>query len=287
MGKADEARRTIEEAANRGLDTLRVRVRLYQLAALKHDQQEMAKQVQAARRFPDGFLMVSTQTEVALFEGQLARAFDLSGQFAAASAAAGFTGSAAELWGRVAQSAAAFGDVAKAHTAVAKALAIDRTPSTALNCAFALAIAGDTAAARKLVDEVAHSSEAANQEFETGIKLVEALLKVRQGDYTAMDAFASKAASDFGVAFMLAFAKLQAGNFEEAAAQFKQFTERNALVTAPLVVVAKLYNGRALVRAGKVSEGRKLYDQFFERWKDADQTLPILVAARQEYARLR
>jgi tetratricopeptide (TPR) repeat protein len=289
MAKADEARQTLEEAANRGLDTLNGRALLYQLAALKHDQQEMARQLQSARRFPDGFRIVATQTDVALLEGQLARAFDLSAQFATASAATGLTGSAAGLWGRVGQSAAVFGDAGKAHLAVLKALAIDRNPSTALNCAFALAIVGDIAGARKLLDEMARSPEAAkNQDMQTGFKLVEALLKFRQGDYAAMDAFAgSRSASDIGVAFMLAFAKLQAGELDAAANQFKQITERNRLFTSPLVVVASLYSGRALVRAGKISEGRKSYDQFFERWKNADQTLPILVAARQEYARLR
>jgi hypothetical protein len=37
---------------------------------------------------------------------------------------------------------------------------------------------------------------------------------------------------------------------------------------------------------GNKDESRKAYDRFFEAWKKADADLPILVAAKKEYAAL-
>jgi len=50
--------------------------------------------------------------------------------------------------------------------------------------------------------------------------------------------------------------------------------------------VSWLYYGRALARMGRNDEGRKAYGQFFDGWKKADADLPILVAAKKEYASL-
>jgi hypothetical protein len=47
-----------------------------------------------------------------------------------------------------------------------------------------------------------------------------------------------------------------------------------------------LYYGRALAKLAKIDESRKAYDRFFELWTQADANLPVLLAARQEYARL-
>jgi hypothetical protein len=63
--------------------------------------------------------------------------------------------------------------------------------------------------------------------------------------------------------------------------------DQNEVNFSPLKPIAALHYGRALVKMGKIDEGRKAYDQFFEGWKKADANLPLLVAARTEYARLK
>jgi hypothetical protein len=54
-----------------------------------------------------------------------------------------------------------------------------------------------------------------------------------------------------------------------------------------LKAVAPLYYGRALARVGKIDDSRKAYDQFFAGVAHADASLPILAAAKAEYARLK
>jgi hypothetical protein len=43
---------------------------------------------------------------------------------------------------------------------------------------------------------------------------------------------------------------------------------------------------RAHAGAGRPSEARKWYEEAFALWKDADPDMPLLVEARQEFARL-
>ena len=79
MNKPDEARRLLEEAIARGLDSTGFRTELYELAHQRNDDAEMARQVEAARRFPEGPpRILATQISIALSQGQLARAQELT-----------------------------------------------------------------------------------------------------------------------------------------------------------------------------------------------------------------
>jgi hypothetical protein len=44
---------------------------------------------------------------------------------------------------------------------------------------------------------------------------------------------------------------------------------------------------RTAAKASDVEKSRTAYQDFFALWKDADPDIPILVAARQEYSRLK
>ena len=50
--------------------------------------------------------------------------------------------------------------------------------------------------------------------------------------------------------------------------------------------VAQLGLARAYVMAGNKADAKKAYEALFETWKDADADLPMLVAAKKEYAAL-
>ena len=54
-----------------------------------------------------------------------------------------------------------------------------------------------------------------------------------------------------------------------------------------LYALSPLYYGRALAKLGKTDESRAAYDRFFETFKNADASLPVLVAAKREYSRLK
>jgi len=50
--------------------------------------------------------------------------------------------------------------------------------------------------------------------------------------------------------------------------------------------MAQLGLARAYVMAGDKANAKKAYEAFFVTWKDANSDLPLLVAAKKEYAAL-
>jgi len=290
LNKPEDARRLLEEAIARGVDSAAFRAELYSLAFMRNDDAEMSRQVEAARRFTDGSVrMLSTQISLALYEGRLARAGELATLYATdVGSTLGLKGSAASVWGNVAQSAAVFGDTNTARAAIRSALDLERNIGSVLNGAIASAVFGDAQTARKLLDEVVKMPGSANDDAQRGIKFCDALIRWRQGDKAAFDALpVPTAANDTGATFMSGVVQLADGRAEAAAARFKEILDRKQLTIHPLKPLAALYYGRALVKMGRVDEGRQAYEQFFENWKKADANLPLLVDAKTEYARLK
>jgi eukaryotic-like serine/threonine-protein kinase len=289
MNKPDEARRTLEAAIARGLDSASFRSELYTLAFFRNDDAEMTRQLEAARRLPDGFRMRTAELAVALYSGQLVRARQLTTQFTDdVMAKTGLKGSAANVWSNVAQTEAAFGDAAAARASIRRSLDLERNLNTLLNCSFALAILSDAPAARKMADEAARMPGASSEQAQRGFALVRALIRLREGDRTAIDAMpAAKDETDTGSIMTLGVAHLSLGNADAAAQQFKRVMDRPPSTTNSLKPLASLYYGRALAKMGKIDDSRKAYEQFLSVWKEADANLPVLVDAKQEYARLK
>jgi tetratricopeptide (TPR) repeat protein len=53
---------------------------------------------------------------------------------------------------------------------------------------------------------------------------------------------------------------------------------------APFYAQAQLGLARAYAMAGDKANAKKAYQDFFATWKDADADLPMLVAAKKEFA---
>jgi len=289
LGRGDEARTTIEEAIGRGLDSIGFRSQLYGLAFFRGDEAEMARQVTASQRLTEGFRMLQTQSFAALYAGRLARARELCEQFTSEAASRmGMKGAAASQWSNFAQGAATLGDVAGTRTAVRRAFDLERNLDTMLGGAYAMVIVRDVAEAQRLLAEAARQPGADAPDAQFGFKLLGALIRSRQGDRAAVDAVPPpKSASDMTTIFVAGVVNLDAGSAEIAADRFKQIIDRGTLSMTWLRPVAPLFYGRALAKLGKIDDSRKAYDQFFTGFKNADSGLPILAAAKAEYARLK
>jgi hypothetical protein len=73
----------------------------------------------------------------------------------------------------------------------------------------------------------------------------------------------------------------------EAAAEFQRFIEhRLAFAPTPWLALSTLGLARAHAMSGDAAKARTAYQDFFTMWKDADADLPVLKAAKQEYASL-
>jgi len=74
----------------------------------------------------------------------------------------------------------------------------------------------------------------------------------------------------------------------EAAAEFHKILDHRGVVfNEPIAPLARLGLGRAYALEGELSKSRAAYQDFFNLWKDADPNIPILLAARSEYAKLK
>jgi eukaryotic-like serine/threonine-protein kinase len=87
----------------------------------------------------------------------------------------------------------------------------------------------------------------------------------------------------------LAFAYLTLGKTREAALRYQ------ALADAPVLggeaqeycILAHYQLGRLYREMGEIQRAKENYEQFLNIWKDADPGIPILIAARAEYAKLK
>src|SRR5262249_28270951 len=200
----------------------------------------------------------------------------------------GLNGAAASQWSNFAQGAATLGDVGATRAAVRRALELERNLDTVLGAAFAMVVARDVPEAQRFMAEAARLPGADAPDGQFGLKLVNVLIRLRQGDRTAVDAVPPpKSDSDMTTLFIAGMANLDGGSAEIAAARFKQIIDHGALAITWLRPVAPLFYGRALAKLGKIEDSRHAYDQFFIEFKNADSGLPILAAAKAEYARLK
>ena len=73
-----------------------------------------------------------------------------------------------------------------------------------------------------------------------------------------------------------------------AAAEFQKILDNKGVsLLLPMYPAAFVGLARGAAMAGDVAKSRRAYQDFLALWKDADPDIPLLVAARQEYARLK
>jgi len=82
-------------------------------------------------------------------------------------------------------------------------------------------------------------------------------------------------------------AGLRAHKGAEAAAEFQKILDHKGRNWGPLYSLAYLGLARAEALAGDAATAKSSYQDFFAVWKDADPDIPILIAARKEYAALK
>jgi hypothetical protein len=74
----------------------------------------------------------------------------------------------------------------------------------------------------------------------------------------------------------------------EAAVEFQKIISHPGLVlSSPIGPLARLGVARAYALEGDTLKAGAAYENFLTLWKDADLDIPILIAAKSEYAKLK
>jgi tetratricopeptide (TPR) repeat protein len=82
-------------------------------------------------------------------------------------------------------------------------------------------------------------------------------------------------------------AYLAAGDGDKAAREFQKIIDRPGLVLdLPFGALARLGLARAYALAGRTSEARDAYQEFFKIWSGADPGIPTLREAHKEFDQL-
>ena len=93
--------------------------------------------------------------------------------------------------------------------------------------------------------------------------------------------------SGLAAVYLRGRAYLALGRGREAVTEFQKILDYPGVAAfAPYHALAPLYLGRALAMAGDAQGSRVAYERFLRLWQDADDDVPVLRAAREEYRKL-
>jgi serine/threonine protein kinase/Flp pilus assembly protein TadD len=303
LNRFDEAEATTERAVARKLEDIPLRVNMYALAFFRGDAAAMKQQAEWAAGKPgteDQMLSLESDTEA--WSGKLEKARELSRQ-ATELARRNDEKEPAALWQtNEAIREALFGNANTARENAAAAVALaPGSHDVEAQAAFAYALAGDTAHARSFVDDLAKrfpedtvvqsawlpairaQLEADGKNPARGAELLQATTPYELGMLSG-----SATNSCLYPMYVRAEAYLSAKQGLAAAAEFQKIVDHRGLLwncaTGPL---AHLGLARAYALQGDTARAKSAYQDFLARWKDADADIPVLVAARSEFAKLK
>jgi len=241
--------------------------------------------------------MLSGQADSDAYYGRLVRARDYSRRASESAVRAGSKETAA-LWQAIAGvREAEFGNQATARQNAEVALSLHSGRDVRLLAALALARAGDTAKAKRLVEQLETTAS-----IDTMLKLyclpaIHGAIEISKNN-PAQGILDLEAAAPYELGGTLAFpplypvwvrgqAYLAAHNGVAAAAEFQKVIDHPGIVVnQPIGSLAHLGLGRAYTLSGDNLKARAAYQNFLTLWKDADPDIPIFIAAKSEYAKL-
>ena len=157
--------------------------------------------------------------------------------------------------------------------------------------AAALAICGDVAKAQRLADGVAKMGIGGQVWDSLQLPLIRARMLLAQGKpaeaIAALEPARAFERASPGVALARGEAYLMSNKPADAAAEFRKIVDVKANLLTSSYNAAQVGLARALAASGDTAGAKKAYEAFFDLWKSADPGIPLLLAARKEYAALR
>jgi tetratricopeptide (TPR) repeat protein/predicted Ser/Thr protein kinase len=291
LNRFDEAKSVAADSLKRGFSPATSRVALYRVAFHQRDAAAMKENADAAAGQPWEFAIQSLQASAAAFSGRFKEARQISARASEGALRIKLTESAADVWMSLAQEEAAVGYHGAARSTVDAGLAINSSLTLQRRAAVALAAANDTSRAETLNNKLLAESPSDYRVRIINGPVVQALLALNRGEGAkAIEALRPAAAYERGaplVIYIRGLAYLQMRDAAAASSEFQKLNNPGLVGMSVIFPLARLGAARAAVLREDLAEARKTYQDFFALWKDADPDIPILVEARQEYAKVR
>ncbi len=312
LQRFEEARQVIHEAQARKLDDFMLHNALYALAFLGSDSAAMAEQQQWFAGRPEENIGLALASDTEAYGGHLAKASELTKR-AVDSAIRADSKETAAIWQTNAGvQQAAYDNPTEARQSAAEALKLVPTSQgVEVEAALAFALAGDTARAESLAQDLNKRFPLDTQMQSLWLPAIQAQLALNRKDAASAINLLQPALPpiEYGQigfvanisclypTYVRGEAYLAAGQGGAAATEFQKIIDHSGIVwNCWTGALAHLGVARAHALQAKNSQGadadaarvRALaaYKEFLTLWKDADPDIPILKEAKAEYAKL-
>ena len=295
LGKFKEARETAHEAVKRKIDTLPTRRLLYQLAILEGDNETAAKHVEWARDKPREFEMVGARAQLAAYSGKVNEARRLYEQTIMMAEQRNLANVGTNHLAWATHMEFVYGNIDRASYQARQALARNPSYDPQLRVALTLAASGFVDEAEVITKELTKNNPEHTIINEVLAPIAQAAIELaRHQPQRAIEQLKRVTPHELGFVaalaplFLRAEAFLMQGLMPEAVAEFERIIQhRGSDPFSPFCAVVPLCLARAHAMTGNTTDSAKAYERFLDGWANADENIPILLAAREEYSRLK
>jgi len=300
LNRLDEAAAVFKQAEERKLESEFLLQTRYQLAFVKGDATQMAQLASAAMGKPgtEDLLLVS-QADTEGWYGKLKNAHELTRRAMDSALHNDAKESAASYQVLAALREVESGNREQARADANAAVKLAANRDVRAMAALALARSGDVAGAEKLAAELDKTFPLSTVVQRYWLPTIRAAVALERRDPNqAIELLKVASTVELGVPWGLpificpvylrgeTYLILHDGN--RAAAEFQRFIDhRGLVVNFPWGALARLGLARAYALQGDTVKAKAAYQDFLTLWKDADPDIPILIAAKAEYAKLK
>ena len=299
LNKFQESRRTVLDAFDRKLDGEVLHSNLYYLSFLSGDTRGMAEQMAWFEGKPEVILdFLSLESSAEGHSGHLRKARELNRRAIDSAERAGRMEKSSSFRMDGALREATCGNLPEARQAAT--LALSRAPlgqNAEAAGALALAITGDTTQAHSILQGFVRRFPQNTLVQSVVLPTVQAQIElVRENPQRSIELLRTAAPYELTNAslrgcmypvYVRGEAYLLAKQAAAAAAEFQKILDHRGLVgSCETDALANLQLARAYAMQGDTTKAKAAYQGFLTLWKDADPGIPILVAAKAEYAKL-
>lgn len=297
LNRFSESKKACVAAIDAGIDAEVLHVLLYNIAFIDNDPAAMREHLAWFGGRPDEHIALDRQAGTAAFCGQrrksqdfARRSVDLATRTGAAEIASNY---AAEHALRIVFWSSGTGIPANddeklkpaLQSQIRKALQLSRNQTTLARSAIAYAMAGNIKEADDLIREISDEYPKHTLLNQLWLPCARAAMKLQLGQFdeavTELEiAERFEKAGDFFPQYIRGLAYFGAKKKNPAAKEFdKILNHRGEAPLSAIYPLAQLGKARAV-------KNKKEYEKFFEMWKDADEDMSALIAARHEFDKL-
>ncbi len=300
MNRLNEAEAVYDAARAHGVETPPLQAMRYLLAFLEYDNVAMAEQLKTAMGKPGfEYQLLGQQGDTEAYYGRIGTARQFSQRAVESASRAGMP-EAAVLWvADEAERDAMIGEAERARKGTKEGLQLSRSKVVTPFFGLTLALAGNVALAQSIADKLneEHPQDTVIQNY--WLPSIQAAIELQKNNPIKAIKILEKAIpyeigngggggnGCLSPIYVRGLAYLQAGQGEQAAAEFQKVIDHPGVVTNTIQgALSHVQLGRAQAMMGDKAAARKSYQDFLTLWKDADPDIPIYRQAKAEYAKV-